>query len=59
MPVLRAQLLAQGLASEDQLAAMEAGIAQQIDAAVEFALSSPLPELAELGRDVFAQEAQA
>ena len=59
VPVLRAQLLAQGLASEDQLAAMEAGIAQQIDAAVEFALSSPLPELAELGRDVFAQEAQA
>ena len=43
VPLFRAWLLAQGLASEAQLSALETGIEKEIDAAVEFALSSPNP----------------
>ena len=57
VPALRAKLLADGMATEPQLAEMEKGIAQQIEAAVDFALNSPVAELAELGRDVYADEA--
>jgi acetoin:2,6-dichlorophenolindophenol oxidoreductase subunit alpha len=52
----RAWLIEQGHASEADLAKMEAAIEQEIDAAVEFALSSPNPGLEELNRDVFAAE---
>lgn len=55
VPTYRAWLIAQGHAGEPQLAALEAGIQQEIDAAVEFALRSPDPELAELRRDVLAE----
>ena len=55
VPMFRAWLLAQGHASETQLAALEAGIEKEIDAAVEFALSSPNPGLEELQRDVLAE----
>ena len=36
-------------------AAMEAAIEVEIDAAVEFALASAFPELAEMARDVYAE----
>jgi TPP-dependent pyruvate/acetoin dehydrogenase alpha subunit len=59
VPAFRLWLIEQGHSSEAELAALEASIERQIDAAVEFALSSPTPELAELRRDVFAEEMSA
>jgi pyruvate dehydrogenase E1 component alpha subunit len=57
VPRFRAHLIAEGIASEHQLAAMEEQIEADIDEAVEHALASPFPEVEELSRDVFAQEA--
>jgi TPP-dependent pyruvate/acetoin dehydrogenase alpha subunit len=59
VPAFRLWLIEQGHSSEAELAALEASIERQIDAAVEFTLSSPTPELAELRRDVFAEEMSA
>jgi len=55
VPLFRTRLLAQGHAGEAQLSALETGIEKEIDAAVEFALSSPNPGLEELQRDVLAE----
>ena len=55
VPRFRARLIADGVATEEQLAAMEAQIEADIDAAVEFALASSFPELDELTRDVYAE----
>ena len=59
VPAFRAWLVQNGHAGEAQLAALEGAIEKEIDAAVDFALSSPTPELAELHRDVFADEVTA
>jgi acetoin:2,6-dichlorophenolindophenol oxidoreductase subunit alpha len=59
LPILRAKLISDGFATEDQLATIEAGHEAALDAAVEAALASPFPELDELRRDVFAQEIAA
>jgi len=59
VPAFRAWLISNGHATEADLAAMEAGIERQIDAAVQFALESPNPDVAELRRDVFAHEVSA
>jgi acetoin:2,6-dichlorophenolindophenol oxidoreductase subunit alpha len=59
VPRFRSWLLEQGHADEAQLAGLEAVIESDIDAAVEFALSSANPELIELRRDVFAMELPA
>ncbi|ARR56717.1 pyruvate dehydrogenase [Rhizorhabdus wittichii DC-6] len=56
VPRFRARLIADGVAGEEQLAAMEAEIEAQIDEAVEFALASDFPGVEELKRDVFAEE---
>jgi acetoin:2,6-dichlorophenolindophenol oxidoreductase subunit alpha len=56
VPRYRAMLVAEGLASEAELAEMETEIEAQLDAAVTFALASALPELAEMRRDVYAVE---
>jgi pyruvate dehydrogenase E1 component alpha subunit len=56
-PRFRAQLIAGGIASEKQLADIEADIENQIDDAVEFALASPFPDLNELTRDVYGEVA--
>jgi pyruvate dehydrogenase E1 component alpha subunit len=56
MPILRARLIAQGIASEDELKAIEADIDARIDAALTAAMDAPFPDLAELKRDVFAEE---
>jgi pyruvate dehydrogenase E1 component alpha subunit len=57
-PVLRFRewLLKERQASAAELEQMEAAIEKEIDEAVEFALSSPYPDVAELRRDVFAAE---
>lgn len=59
VPRFRAWLIAQGHAGEAELSAMEASIEKEIDEALEFALSSPYPDVAELRRDVYAQEIPA
>ena len=51
----RAQVLADGLLSEDELAAIEARSREMIDQAVAFAEASPLPDPAELLTDVFVE----
>lgn len=56
VPRFRAWLISEGHASEDELAAMEARIESDIDAAVTFALESPSPSEDELRKDVFAHE---
>ncbi len=55
VPRFRARLIAEGIATESELSAMEAAIEADIDAAVEFALSSAFPGVEELKRDVFAE----
>ncbi|MGP3791576.1 thiamine pyrophosphate-dependent dehydrogenase E1 component subunit alpha [Pseudomonas sp. B392_1p] len=59
VPLFRDWLIATGLASEDQLAAMEAAIEREIDEAVEFTLNSPYPDVAELKRDIYKDEVTA
>jgi len=57
VPRYRAWLIEKQVSDEPSLAALEAEIKARIDAAVEYALSSPSPELSELEIDVFAVEA--
>ncbi|SEB61083.1 thiamine pyrophosphate-dependent dehydrogenase E1 component subunit alpha [Pseudomonas marginalis] len=59
VPALRAWLLQHGHASEEQLHGIEQSIELEINEALEFALTSPWPELSELRRDVYAQEIPA
>jgi acetoin:2,6-dichlorophenolindophenol oxidoreductase subunit alpha len=55
-PRYRRYLLDGGFADAAELDGIDADIVAEIDAAVEFALASPVPDLAELRRDVFADE---
>jgi len=59
VPAFRSKLLSEGLASEDELAAIEAAIAAEVAEAEAFALASPWPDAAEVVRDVFAPEGQS
>jgi pyruvate dehydrogenase E1 component alpha subunit len=59
LPAYRKWLIEQGHSTEATLAKLESDIETEIDAAVDFALSSPVPDIAELRRDVFAQEIPA
>jgi TPP-dependent pyruvate/acetoin dehydrogenase alpha subunit len=59
VPAFRAWLIREGHVGESELAGLESAIERELDAAVEFALSSPNPDLAELRRDVFAEELSA
>ncbi|MHC8320441.1 thiamine pyrophosphate-dependent dehydrogenase E1 component subunit alpha [Pseudomonas sp. GB2N2] len=56
VPLFRAWLISTGNASEDQLASFEAAVERDIDEAVQFTLSSPYPDLAELNRDIYKDE---
>jgi acetoin:2,6-dichlorophenolindophenol oxidoreductase subunit alpha len=49
-------LIQEGHATDEDLKRMESAIEKEIDAAVEFAISSPEPDVDELHRDVFAAE---
>lgn len=55
VPRLRARLIAQEIANEAVLTAMEEDANARIKAAVEAALADPFPDSIELKRDVFAQ----
>jgi pyruvate dehydrogenase E1 component alpha subunit len=56
VPKLRARLIAEGLATEAELAAVEAQIEADLDEAVTFALGSAFPDLIEMKHDVYATE---
>lgn len=53
-PKFRNWLAAQQHASAAQLDEIDAGVRREIDEAVDFAMNSPVPDVAELGRDVYA-----
>ena len=59
LPALRARLIAEGHASEEQLVTMQAALEAEIAEAQEFGMNSPLPSVDELRRDVFAEEIPA
>jgi acetoin:2,6-dichlorophenolindophenol oxidoreductase subunit alpha len=52
----RSWLIQERHATDEDLKHMESAIEKEIDGAVEFAISSPEPDVAELRRDVFATE---
>ena len=56
VPRFRAHILAEDIATEAELAEIEAKIEADIDEALEFALASSFPDVDELRRDVFATE---
>lgn len=56
VPALRQRLIDEGIATEDQLSAMEKDIGSRIAAAVDAAFAADHPDLIELKRDVFAHE---
>jgi TPP-dependent pyruvate/acetoin dehydrogenase alpha subunit len=58
VPALRNALLAQGIADENNLAAIEADIEAALTDAVDFALASPYPTSDELRRDVLDVEVE-
>ena len=59
VPAFRARLIADGTATEAQLAAIETAIDAEIEAAIEHALASEMPPVEELLRDVYAEAGQA
>lgn len=56
LPKLRARLIADGIASEDEIKTIEDGFERDLDEAIDEALAAPFPGLDELKRDVFAYE---
>jgi len=56
MPIFRARIIAEGIVTEAELNAIEAGFEAEIDAAVAAAMAAPLPDIIEIKRDVYAQE---
>ncbi|MFA7584984.1 MAG: thiamine pyrophosphate-dependent dehydrogenase E1 component subunit alpha [Novosphingobium sp.] len=56
-PRFRAKLVADGIATEEELAAIEAGFEADLDEAVEYALASPFPGLEEVTTDVYGAAA--
>jgi TPP-dependent pyruvate/acetoin dehydrogenase alpha subunit len=56
VPAFRKWLIASKVATEEELSELEDAIETEIDEAVEFAVNSPYPDVAELKRDVFEKE---
>jgi pyruvate dehydrogenase E1 component alpha subunit len=56
-PRFRAQLIADGTATEEELAGIEAGFEKELDEAVDYALASAFPETSELSKDVYGEAA--
>jgi acetoin:2,6-dichlorophenolindophenol oxidoreductase subunit alpha len=59
LPALRARLIAEGYATEDQLVKMQADIEAEVADAEAFGMASEVPSVDELRRDVFEQEIAA
>ena len=59
LPAFRQKLIDTGVATEGQLADLQAKIEAEVEDAIDFGMNSPFPDVAELRRDVFAQEIPA
>lgn len=59
LPLFRARLIADGIATEEQLAEMQKKTEEEVQDAIDFALSCEFPSTDELRRDVFATEIPA
>ena len=59
LPAFRQKLIDTGIATEEQLADLQAKIEAEVEDAIDFGMNSPFPDVAELRRDVFAQEIPA
>jgi acetoin:2,6-dichlorophenolindophenol oxidoreductase subunit alpha len=59
LPAFRARLISEGHATEDQLVKLMTDIEAEVADALEFGMNSPFPDVAELRRDVFAEEIAA
>jgi pyruvate dehydrogenase E1 component alpha subunit len=59
VPRFRKKLIDEGIATEEQLAAIDAELEKQIDAAIDAAVNAPYPTADEIRRDVFAEEIPA
>ncbi|MET0369792.1 MAG: thiamine pyrophosphate-dependent enzyme, partial [Sphingobium sp.] len=56
VPALRRQIVAAGYATDEALDAMEDKIVADVAEALAYAIAEPLPDIAELGRDVLDVE---
>ena len=56
VPALRQRLIERGIVSETDLDSIESAVLGRIDAAVKAAYAAEFPDVAELKRDVFAQD---
>lgn len=59
MPRFRAWLIEQGHATDADISALETCNRDDFEDAVQFGLSSPWPDVSELSKDVYAEEARA
>jgi len=59
LPALRARLVSEGHATEEELTNMQEKIEKEVEEARDFGLESERPSLDELRRDVFAEEIPA
>ena len=59
VPAFRARLIADGTATEEQIAGIETDITAQIEDAIQYALGSDFPAPEELTRDVYAEAGAA
>tara|TARA_R110001599_G_scaffold26856_2_gene94584 strand:- start:23469 stop:24464 length:996 start_codon:yes stop_codon:yes gene_type:complete len=59
LPALRARLVSEGHATEEELTNMQETIEKEVEEARDFGLESEVPSLDELRRDVFAEEMPA
>ncbi len=59
LPAFRQKLIDTGVATEEQLAKLQADIEAEVQDAIEFGQASPPPSTDELRRDVFAEEIPA
>jgi pyruvate dehydrogenase E1 component alpha subunit len=56
IPRFRSRLIAEGLADEEEVAAIEADAAAEAEAAIEFGFASPAPAPSDLFEDVYAEK---
>jgi pyruvate dehydrogenase E1 component alpha subunit len=59
IPRFRQRLINDGIATEEQIAKIEAEAEREIQEAIDYALASPWPEYRELRQDVYADEVPA
>jgi pyruvate dehydrogenase E1 component alpha subunit len=56
IPNMRARLLDEKVATEEELVAVEAGVAAEMEAAYEFAVNSEYPDPSEATTDVYSSD---